>query len=66
MSNINASNVVVRHADTVWCGDDGTGDVFFARDPYEWEGSERITIRIPRANVPGLIAHLQALTTKGD
>ena len=60
------SNRVVRSAAEVWCYTNGDGDVLLARDPNEWEGSERVTILIPRANVPGLIAHLQSLLAEGD
>jgi hypothetical protein len=59
------SNIVVPRADEVWCFTNEGGDVLLARDPNEWEGSERITILIPRANVPGLIDHLQALMAEG-
>jgi hypothetical protein len=59
------SDVVVRFAHEVVCSTDVDGDVVFSRDPNEWEGSHRITILIPRANVPGLIDHLQALMAEG-
>ena len=60
------SNIVVRSASEVWCYTNENGDVLLERDPNEWEGSEQMTILIPRANVLGLIAHLQALMAKGD
>lgn len=64
MKSPDMSSIVVRRADEVECFGNEDGDVVLARDPNEWEGSERVTILIPRADVPGLIARLQALMDK--
>jgi hypothetical protein len=59
------SNVVVQSAAEVWCYRNEGGDVVLARHPNKQEGTNTITILIPRANVPGLIAHLQTLMARG-
>jgi hypothetical protein len=59
------SNIIVQQAEEVRCFLDEDGDVVFVRAPYEWESSEQVSMFFPRACVPGLIKHLQALMAEG-
>jgi len=59
------NNVLVQQAEEVRCWLDEDGDVVFVRAPYEWESSEQVSMFFPRACVPSLIKHLQALISEG-
>lgn len=66
MKRPDTSDIVVHHTVEVKCFANEYGDVWFSREPHEWEGGDQVRILIPRAYVPGLIAHLQTLMAESD
>ena len=60
------SNIVVHHTVEVQCFVNEDGDVWFSRERNKWDSQGRVNILIPRADVPGLIARLQAVLAEGD